>query len=47
MVKYMAMMTKLKTKLRIEEETDVLETEEEELSKQKLGEAIKAKENTS
>lgn len=43
----MAMMTKLKTKLRIEEETDVLETEEEELSKQKLRQAIKAKENMS
>ncbi|XP_017592454.1 PREDICTED: gamma-aminobutyric acid receptor subunit gamma-3-like [Corvus brachyrhynchos] len=47
MWKYMAMMTKLKTKLRTEEEMDVLETEEEELSKQKLSQAIKMKENMS
>lgn len=47
MWKYMAMMTKLKTKLRTEEEMDVLETEEEELSKQELRQAIKAKENMS
>lgn len=45
MWKYMAMMTKLKAKLRIEEVTYVLATEEEELSKQKLRQEIKAKEN--
>lgn len=47
MWKYMPMVTKLKTKRRIEEETDVLKTEEEELSQQKLGEVIKVKENMS
>lgn len=41
----MTMMTKLKKKLRVEEETDILETEEKKLSKQKLGQVIKAKEN--
>lgn len=47
MRKYTAMMTKLKTKLRAEEEMDVLKTEEEELSKQELRQAIKVKENMS
>lgn len=42
----MTMMTKLKKKLRMEEETDILETEEEKLSKQKLRQAKKSKENT-
>lgn len=45
MWKCMTMMTKLKKKLRMEEETDILETEEK-LSKQKLRQAMKSKENT-
>lgn len=43
--KYTAIATKLKKKLRTEEEMDILETEEEKLSKQNLRQAIKAKEN--
>jgi len=39
------MMTKSKKKLRMEEEMDILEAEDEKLSKQELRKAIKAKEN--